>query len=164
MVHGIRHGGKPVESDVRTLRKQTTLPERIVETTMYGCDLCDFMGDSEGAIRRHHGESHACRDTKEIGDQRFAWFDTEEDMASWADAVCYPRYQGWGGSESYRRCWQGAGWYRITGESRLCNRRIMVLTPVAGVVRDLKDSVAKHQARLEEFRKEFNLPSDEKEV
>lgn len=155
---------------MKTLKKQVTIPAEVVETTEYGCELCDFMSDDPDEVKRHYGETHACREERKIGGQRFVRFDAKDDMHAWADAQCsMTSYEGWHGTNSYGPFWQGPGWYNVKGQSEpcghgCCHRYIMVLTPLAEVIDNLRESIVRDQGRLEEFRREFGLPADTDEM
>jgi len=158
---------------MKILKKTTMVPEQIVgaheeETTVYGCDCCEFENEDENEVEKHYALTHAVKEMKEVDGFKFVRFETKEGMDAWAGAQCggYGEYEGWHGSSSYSRTWCGPGWYRISGNREpcgrgCCTRHIMALTPMVEVVSDLEEDIRTKIRRLEDFRREFNLPEPE---
>jgi hypothetical protein len=117
---------------MKTLTKIELVPAEEVTVTQYGCDLCDFTSDDKEEVEKHHGKSHAVKDT--VGDMMR--FESEEDAKSWMSCDDF--------ADRRRMNWTGPGWYTVKSYDEPCGRGccrkwVLELVPAAEHLDGLRD-------------------------
>lgn len=154
---------------MRTIIKKNIIPEEIIEQreeeiTTYGCDSCNFESYDDEEVTQHYAITHACREEKTIGRERFVRFETEEDMELWAEAQCVNSFNG-GYFDDFKIKWYKPGWYHICGESERCGRGcctnyILHFESISDFVYALEGEIIRKQNKLDEIAKEFSLDKE----
>jgi hypothetical protein len=126
--------------EIKTKVIQETIPEQIINKTIYCCPCCNYTNAYEGNVEYHYGDEHAAQDTMIVDSMRYPLVK----LINYDDAECYIKIKAEdNGAEYYSNHWDGPGWYYIVAKDDDNESENFYLEPAYTIIPKLELEIKK---------------------